>query len=172
MSERLSAPQRSANPGKQRKTDRLGTSARLMAVALALLAVAACSSKRGPDELVGYELPKVEMAGAQGVNPFLWRAALDTLSFMPLTSTDAEGGVIVSDWFFDPAVPDERFKVTVYVLDRNLRADGLRVTVFRQTLTKENGWAPASVKASTVAKLEDAILDRARQLRIGMIVRK
>ena len=69
-----------------------------------------------------------------GVNTFLWRASLDTVSFMPLSSADPFGGVIITDWYSPPEVPSERFKMTVYILDRQLRADGIKVSVFRQQL--------------------------------------
>jgi len=100
------------------------------------------------------------------VNGYLWRASLDTMSFMPLTSADPFGGVIVTDWYVPPESPNERFKVQVYILDRQLRADGLRVTVFRQVRSGSSNWIDAEVKPETRAELENAILTRARQLRI------
>ncbi len=103
-----------------------------------------------------------------GVNSYLWRASLDTLSFMPLTQTDSNGGVIVTDWYVNPATPTERTKVTVTILDQDLRADALRVAALRQV--NQNGqWIEAPVAAATVQKLEDIILTRARDLRRGAI---
>jgi hypothetical protein len=99
------------------------------------------------------------------VNSYLWRASLDTISFLPLTTADPFGGVIISDWYSPPETPDERFKVTVYILDRELRADGLRVAVFRQTRQK-NTWVEAKVDERTGRDIENAILKRARQMRI------
>ena len=58
-----------------------------------------------------------------GVNSLLWRASLDTISFMPLVSADPFGGVIITDWYTPPQTPDERFKVNIYILGRALRAD-------------------------------------------------
>jgi hypothetical protein len=100
------------------------------------------------------------------VNSYLWRASLDTISFLPLTTADPFGGVIISDWYSPPETPDERFKVTVYILDRELRADGLRVAVFRQTRTKKDAWVEAKVDERTGRDIENAILKRARQMRI------
>lgn len=100
------------------------------------------------------------------VNSYLWRASLDTISFLPLTTADPFGGVIISDWYSPPETPDERFKVTVYILDRELRADGLRVAVFRQTRTKNESWIAAKVDERTGRDIENAILKRARQMRI------
>lgn len=100
------------------------------------------------------------------VNGYLWRASLDTMSFMPLTSADPFGGVIVTDWYIPPESPNERFKVQVYILDRQLRADGLRVTVFRQVRSGYDNWIDGEVKPDTRAELENAILTRARQLRV------
>jgi len=101
-----------------------------------------------------------------GVNSYLWHATLDTLSFIPLASADPFGGVVITDWYTAPQVPNERMKVTVYILDRNLRADGLKVAVFRQ-VKGADGWADAQVAGDTSTKLEDAILTRARELRLA-----
>jgi len=101
-----------------------------------------------------------------GVNSYLWHATLDTLSFMPLQSEDPFGGVIITDWYTSPQTPAERVKVTVYIMDRRLRADGLKVAVFRQSKTAD-GWADAQVAPDTATKLTDAILTRARELRLA-----
>jgi hypothetical protein len=101
-----------------------------------------------------------------GVNSYLWHATLDTLSFMPLQSEDPFGGVIITDWYSSPQTPAERVKVTVYILDRRLRADGLKIAVFRQTKSNE-GWADVAVNPDTAVKLTDAILTRARELRLA-----
>ena len=100
------------------------------------------------------------------VNSYLWRASLDTVSFLPLSTADPFGGVIITDWYSPPESPGERFKVTVYILDRELRADGLRVTVFRQKQTPQGTWAEAPVDKKMNRNLENAILKRARQMRI------
>ena len=101
-----------------------------------------------------------------GVNSFLWRASLDTLNFMPLASADPFGGVIITDWYSDPTTPTERFKATVYILDTRLRADALNVSIFRQQ--QVNGaWTDATVDPATEVQIENAILTRARQLRLS-----
>jgi hypothetical protein len=107
--------------------------------------------------------------GGIGVNSFLWRASLDTVSFMPLVSADPFGGVIITDWYSPPQSPDERFKVNVYILGRALRADGIRTSVFRQQLNGTSGWIDAPVAANTATDLENAILTRARQMRIAQL---
>jgi hypothetical protein len=101
-----------------------------------------------------------------GVNAYLWRATLDTLSFMPLAQVDSNGGVIVTDWYANPAAPAERMKVTVAILDQDLRADALRVAASRQ-VNQGTGWVDAPVAAQTVQRLEEIILGRARDLRRG-----
>jgi hypothetical protein len=101
-----------------------------------------------------------------GVNSYLWRATLDTLNFMPLASADPVGGVIISDWYAAPEKPDEHVKVNVYILDKRLRADALKVTVFRQ-VRNAAGWTDALVNPDTGVKLENAILSRARELRLS-----
>ncbi len=102
-----------------------------------------------------------------GVNSYLWRASLDTLAFMPLASADPFGGVIITDWYVNPEVPTERFKTTVYILDTRLRADGLNVTVFKQTKNDKGEWVDAPVAGQTDIDIENAILTRARQLRLS-----
>ncbi len=106
--------------------------------------------------------------GALGVNAYLWRGALDTLSFMPLASADPFGGTIITDWYSPPGVTDERFKATAYILGRQLRSDGLRVAIFRQTL-QDGRWQDAPVSGVTTGDIENKILDRARQLRAAQI---
>jgi len=101
-----------------------------------------------------------------GVNSYLWRATLDTISFMPLSSADPFGGVIITDWYAPPESPNERFKVTAYILDRSLRADGVRVSVFRQVQESPGNWIDAPVDPSMGVDLENTILTRARQLKI------
>ena len=101
-----------------------------------------------------------------GVNGFLWRATLDTLNFLPLSSADPIGGVVISDWYATPEMPDEHLKVTVYILDRRLRADAVRVSVFRQ-VRMETGWIDAQINPDTSIRLENVILSRARELRLA-----
>jgi alpha-beta hydrolase superfamily lysophospholipase len=125
----------------------------------ALAVLAACG---------GSDRPRTELAAAQlntiGVNAYLWRAALDTVSFAPLLQADSSGGVIVTDWYANPANPGERVKLTVTILDQDLRADALRVAASRQVNDSGN-WVEAPVQAATVQKLEDIILTKARDLR-------
>ena len=120
----------------------------------------------------GGNRPAADVAAAQvttiGVNSYLWRASLDTLSFATLTSTDSNGGVIVTDWYANPANPGERVKLTVAILDADLRADALRVSASRQ-VAQGGTWVDAPVQAATVQKLEDIILTRARDLRRGSV---
>jgi hypothetical protein len=102
-----------------------------------------------------------------GVNSYLWRASLDTLSFMPLASADPFGGVIITDWYSPPDQQDARFKVNIFILDRQLRADGLRAKVFRQEKQGDGRWADAQVENQTDTDLENTILTRARQMRLS-----
>ena len=128
-------------------------------VALTALALASCGHK---------DRPKADLAASKittiGVNSYLWRASLDALSFMPLLQTDSNGGVIVTDWYANPNNPNERMKVTVTILDQDLRADALRVAASRQ-VNQAGVWADAPVQAATIQKLEDVILTKARDLR-------
>lgn len=103
-----------------------------------------------------------------GVNEFLWRASLETLNFMPLAEVDPFGGVIITDWYASPQAPEERFKANVYILDTNLRADALKVSIFKQVVGA-NGWSDASVDADTARTIENSILTRARELYIATV---
>lgn len=139
---------------------RLTASAILIASTLAL---GACGGK---------DRPTADLAASQvttiGVNSYLWRASLDTLSFMPLLQTDSAGGVIVTDWYVNPQSPGERMKVTVTILDQDLRADALRVAGSRQ-INNGGTWVDAPVRAATVQKMEQIILGKARDLRRSAI---
>jgi hypothetical protein len=138
------------------------------AAALTLAGLAGCSHV----PLVGHKEappPPATAAAGIGVNGYLWRATLDTLSFMPLASADPFGGTVITDWYSNPEKPDERFKCTVYILDTRLRADGLKVTVFKQTRDSAGNWADSPSAAQTETDIENAILTRARQLRLSNV---
>jgi hypothetical protein len=109
---------------------------------------------------------KKEAAGASiGVNAFLWRATLDTLSFLPIASADPFGGTILTDWYEDPQAPGERFKVNAIILDKQLRADAIKVKLFKQA-RMGTAWADQPTNPRTERDLEDAILTRARQIKV------
>ena len=134
----------------------------LAILALSGLALAGCGGRTAVTRLAPATMTAI------GVNSYLWRAAIDTLSFAPLISADSSGGVIVTDWYSRPNNPGERVKLTVSILDQELRADALRVAASRQV--NQNGqWVAAPVTAATVQKLEDIILTRARDLRRASI---
>ena len=146
-------------------------------LALSLSALAACSSS-GPKTqndgggLFGLGRGKSAPAAEQptiGVNGYLWRATLDTLAFMPLASADPYGGVVITDWYINPEKADERFKCTVYILDARLRADGLNVAVFKQTRDASGTWVDAPSASQTETDIENAILTKARQLKLSNI---
>ena len=109
--------------------------------------------------------------GGIGVNSFLWRASLDTVSFMPLASADPFGGTIITDWYSPPDSPNERFKLNIFILGRDLRADGVRARVFRQNKTPDGQWVDAPVDQATGTDLENAILTRARQIRMSTVAK-
>lgn len=120
----------------------------------------------GDGGLFGDKTQQDDSGGGVGVNSFLWRASLDTVSFMPLASADPFGGVILTDWYSPPQTPNERFKVQVYILDRTLRADGIRVSVFREE-NLSGRWVTSQASPNTATDIENAILTKARQLRIA-----
>lgn len=162
--------------------ERVKRSVKTGVLVLGLAALAACSSGggartfqsqsddqgfrlfgRGKTATVNGDVPAI------GVNGYLWRATLDTLSFMPLASADPYGGVVITDWYVNPEKPDERFKCTVYILDSRLRADGLNVAVFKQSKDAAGNWVDAPSAGQTETDLENAILTKARQLRLSNI---
>jgi hypothetical protein len=154
----------SSDTGTRSSRASLGQLARVGVAAAAALALAGCGG--------GNDRPQADLAASKittiGVNSYLWRASLDALSFMPLLQTDSNGGVIVTDWYSNPRNPGERVKVTVTILDQDLRADALRVVAVRQ-VSQGGGWVDAPVQAATVQRLEDIILTKARDLRRGAI---
>ena len=109
-----------------------------------------------------------DITTAIGVNGYLWRASLDAVAQLPLLSADPASGTILTDWFINPEVPNERLKIAVFILDRALRADALKVSVTRQEL-KSGVWVDAEVRAGTELEIEDVILGGARELRIQII---
>lgn len=140
---------------------RLSRPALILGLATALTGLSACGGGKKAR-------PTAELAPSRvttiGVNSYLWRATLDTLSFMPMGQVDSNGGVIVTDWYQNPALPSERMKVTVSILDQDLRADALRVAASREVY-QGGRWSEAPVQAATVQKLEEIILTKARDLR-------
>ncbi|MEH6698533.1 MAG: DUF3576 domain-containing protein [Brevundimonas sp.] len=135
----------------------------LMASSLALAGCSSIPIIGGSGNAAASNDPSVGI----GVNAYLWRASLDTLSFMPLESADPWGGVINYDWYSDPAAPNERFKATVFILDTRLRADALNVAVVKQVRGADGQWTAAPVDPQTETDLENAILTRARQLNLA-----
>ena len=124
----------------------------------------------GPGGIFGSKADKKDDNAGTGVavNAYLWRASLDTINFIPLVSADPFGGVIITDWYTPAETPNERMKVQVTILDRELRADGVRVSVFKQQTSPKGGsWVDAQVDPRTNIDIENAILTRARQLRIA-----
>ena len=140
---------------------------RLHTTAAALIVFAIAGSGCARNKSLPTEVAPSRMTTI-GVNAYLWRAALDTVSFAPLLQADANSGVIVTDWYTNPKSPGERVKLTVAILDQDLRADALRVSGSRQ-VNQGGAWVDAPVTAATVQKLEDIILTRARDLRRGAV---
>lgn len=137
----------------------------LLAMAAGLLAACGGGDKGDPAR-------NATLIGAKGtttVNRYLWAASLETLDFLPVMRADPVSGLLLTDWYSNPETPDERFKVSVYILDTSLRADALRVTVFRQQKDPAGQWAEAGVNPATGREIENAILTRARQLRLNQI---
>lgn len=132
----------------------------VLALSITTFATTGCASKSKNKSTTQMRAPNM------GVNAFLWRASLETLNFMPLEQVDPFGGVIVTDWYANADTPGERFKANVYILDTNLRADALKVAIFKQT--RQGGvWADDKIDADTARQIENAILTKARELYIA-----
>lgn len=163
------------------------TKATLLLAAGAALALSACGVKPVAPEVNPTDMPKgpgllsgesgnildafkskgdaETQGGKLGVSVFLWRAALDSVSFMPLATADSNGGVIITDWYSAPATPAERVKLNILITGKSVRADALKVTMFKQQKTAAE-WANVAVSPETERQLEDAILTKARALRV------
>ena len=156
---------------------------KLFSVAVAALLLAGCGSDpEKPKPTVEAPPPSTKVAdnsdsggwfggssnkkGGVSVNAYLWRASLDALSFMPMEQTDPFGGTIKTGWYTPAATPNERLRVAVYILDSRLRADALRVSVFKEAKNGAGSWVDATVDPDTVTKLENLILNKARALKI------
>lgn len=141
-----------------------------LASLFAVAALTACGGNQSDNRNIGLPSYSLGSKGGQAttVNRYLWAASLETLNFLPVFSADPIAGLIITDWYSNPETPTERFKVNVYILDSALRADAIRVTVFRQERGTED-WQDASVNPATSREIENAILTRARQLRLNTI---
>lgn len=144
---------------------------KVLGLALGAAALAACGgSGRSKDRNATLAAYSGNSAQATTVNRYLWAASLETLDFLPVFSADPIAGLIITDWYINPEATGERFKANVYILDSALRADALRVSVFRQERREDTGeWVDATVNPATAREIENAILTRARQLRLNVI---
>lgn len=141
----------------------------VLALAIGSLAVTGCASSPSGGSRSLFSKSKSAPVQSMGVNKYLWSASLDTINFMPLAEADPYGGVIITDWYSNPAAPNERLKATVYILDSRLRADGLKVSVFREVKDKSGNWIGGKVDPETSIQIENAILTRARELKISSL---
>ena len=102
------------------------------------------------------------------VNGFLWRASLDVLSIAPLISTDALGGTIITDWYINKNIKNQRIKITAFIKTSELRSDGIDIKVHLQK--RENGiWSDTMTNEKLETQIEDQILNEARILRINSL---
>ena len=102
---------------------------------------------------------------AMSVNVFLWRGALETISFMPLNSADQIGGTIITDWYSTPGNDNERCKLNIFITGKNLKTENLKVTSFCQEF-KNQMWINKKIDNKNNIKIENAILNKAKKLRI------
>lgn len=144
---------------------------KVLTIAFGAAALAACGGSGNSNDRNATLAAYADGKGAQTstVNRYLWAASLETLDFLPVFSADPIAGLIITEWYINPELPTERFKTNVYILDNVLRADALRVSVFRQERLETGEWVDSSVNPATAREIENAILTRARQLRLNVI---
>jgi len=111
---------------------------------------------------------KDQSANSLPVNALLWRAALDVASFVPLDDVDTFGGSIVTEWHQSADNPDQRLKLTIFVLGVELRSDAVKVQTYTQKKLR-NDWIDSGRDEALARKLEDLILTRARELRAASV---
>lgn len=99
------------------------------------------------------------------VNPILWQAARDTLGFVESASEDPQTGEYVTKWYSPQDKKDERFKIYVFVLARELRSDSIAVNIIREQRSPDGKWVLASLNKSLDGALQLAILRKATELR-------
>ena len=107
-------------------------------------------------------------AGNINVNAYLWRASLDILSIAPLISTDALGGTIISDWYVNKDIKNQRLKMTAFIIGSELRSDGIKVKVYIQKF-KNNNWSETFTDINLANQIEENILNKARNLRVNSL---
>lgn len=140
--------------------------AKILSAAMVAAVLAACASG---DRNEGRNASLIEDGRSATVNRYLWSAALETLDFLPIASADPVAGLILTNWYSNPEAPDEQFKVSVYILDTTLRADALKVSVFKQARDGGGAWTDSTVNPATAREIENAILTRAREVRLNQI---
>ena len=112
--------------------------------------------------------PKDKGGMSANVNGFLWRASLNILSMAPLISTDALGGTIITDWYINKNIKNQRIKITAFIKTSELRSDGINIKVHIQNF-ENNGWSNTFTNKNLETKIENQILNEARILRINSL---
>ena len=101
------------------------------------------------------------------INGFLWHASLDTLSFLPLSSADPFGGVIITDWYSNKNIQNQRLKITAYINTNELKSESINIKVEIQSF-KNNIWSQPLTSKSLATQIEDSILNEARNLKLNL----
>ena len=126
--------------------------------------VSVITGKPGGLKLTDFNKDKTSSGNGLPVNALLWRAALDVASFVPLDDVDTFGGSIVTEWHQPKATPNQRLKLTVFVIGRELRSDAITVRAYIQNRLGTE-WVDAGRDEALGRQLEDLVLTRARELR-------
>ena len=112
--------------------------------------------------------PKENQGISVNVNAFLWRASLNVLSVAPLISTDALGGTIITDWYINKNIKNQRIKITAFIKTSELRSDGIEIKAHLQK--RDDGiWSDTMTIPKLETQIENQILTVARILRMNFI---
>lgn len=103
--------------------------------------------------------------GGSLANSYLWRAALESISFMPLIAVDSRGGAILTDWYSAHQSPNEKFKFNIIILSSELQISSIRVHAFKQVKGMAGQWHPVEVSKDLSRNIEDNILKKAISLK-------
>ena len=101
------------------------------------------------------------------VNGYLWRATLNILSLAPLISTDALSGIIITDWYANKNIQNQRLKLTAYINTNELKSESINIKVEIQSF-KNNSWSQPLTSNSLATQIEDSILNEARNLKLNL----
>ena len=122
--------------------------------------------KKGGLDLLNQDKKTASIGMGMPINPYLWKASLETINFMPLSSADPFAGLIITDWYSQNNT-NERCKINIFIKGVELKTSNLKVNSFCQTLSDTNNWISNETDIMTNAQIENAILNKAKKLKLS-----